>query len=243
MREGIIPARAGFTPWGSPRSPPCQDHPRSRGVYAAREPHLALPRGIIPARAGFTSVIMSRAATLKDHPRSRGVYDQPGGGAEKGIGSSPLARGLRRRRGDGRRPARIIPARAGFTPAGLAVASFEEDHPRSRGVYPSRSSRPGERTGSSPLARGLQGARPPPADAVGIIPARAGFTGRPASTRRRGRDHPRSRGVYPYLKGTPSWISGSSPLARGLQRDIGQVVHRRGIIPARAGFTSCGPGA
>jgi len=53
--------------------------------------------------------------------------------------------------------------------------------------------------------------------ASGIIPARAGFTGRPYRGRRLLRDHPRSRGVY-------------------LGRD-GPDTGRLRIIPARAGFT------
>ena len=51
------------------------------------------------------------------------------------IGSSPLARGLRRdRRSSGGRLG-IIPARAGFTPAGVGGRDGGGDHPRSRGVY------------------------------------------------------------------------------------------------------------
>ena len=72
--EGIIPARAGFTPLLSTTIPPYPDHPRSRGVYGrgvcsashfegssplARgllciKIRLSAYCGIIPARAGFT---------------------------------------------------------------------------------------------------------------------------------------------------------------------------------------------
>ena len=71
---GIIPARAGFTPWSAPSPSRTADHPRSRGVYRAswasrasragssplaRGLHMMEPivhdaHGIIPARAGFT---------------------------------------------------------------------------------------------------------------------------------------------------------------------------------------------
>ena len=70
----IIPARAGFTPWGNPKWPRSRDHPRSRGVYGGAADLIFSPRGssplarglptypepiarhrrIIPARAGFT---------------------------------------------------------------------------------------------------------------------------------------------------------------------------------------------
>ena len=111
------------------------DHPRSRGVYypsvrvsgtisgsspLARGLHNTIKlspraRRIIPARAGFTLAIALFAGTHADHPRSRGVYDIFLRAAELRQGSSPLARGLRRRpRLD--QPSRgIIPARAGFT--------------------------------------------------------------------------------------------------------------------------------
>ena len=73
-RQGIIPARAGFTSYMFGVPSPVPDHPRSRGVYlglarghvvrfgssplARGLPGHDLPlreiRGIIPARAGFT---------------------------------------------------------------------------------------------------------------------------------------------------------------------------------------------
>ena len=111
------------------------------------------------------------------------------------------------------------------------------DHPRSRGVYPGRSSTLPSASGSSPLARGLPFKNLKNGESVGIIPARAGFTlnhGR--SLRRRG-DHPRSRGVYAHETVDIFLFQGSSPLARGLlfrSRNEEFIVR---IIPARAGFT------
>ena len=154
--RGIIPARAGFTPW--PRVAPhiLQDHPRSRGVYpgesGVRLSYVGsspLARGlqapatrlggrgrIIPARAGFTGAAASASSNVRDHPRSRGVYERKSLLAPESPGSSPLARGLPRHR--------------------RATSCRQEDHPRSRGVY------------WVPLRR--------PARTYGIIPARAGFT-------------------------------------------------------------------
>ena len=112
-----------------------------------------------------------------------------------------------------------------------------EDHPRSRGVY--RPSHPitVPSSGSSPLARGLHRARPRIGPAPGIIPARAGFTACPRGSRRRPRDHPRSRGVYSRRPPTARALGGSSPLARGLLGErLPENEHHR-IIPARAGFT------
>ena len=234
----IIPARAGFTGTGVPATAAYRDHPRSRGVYLAgmSTTHvdegssplargLLTPKGIdvekeriIPARAGFTVRSPAPRAHSSDHPRSRGVYRFQAAWAAWAAGSSPLARGLL---GVGivlLKPVRIIPARAGFTRRQRRRHPTRRDHPRSRGVYLTRNELIKMLNGSSPLARGLQhlvrGLRIRP----GIIPARAGFTGRAGAPRRPERDHPRSRGVY---------ASSAAICSRA-----------RWIIPARAGFTS-----
>ena len=132
---GIIPARAGFTNRVTPVPSSTRDHPRSRGVYRdvvlvglgahgssplARglrqvEVHRVRGQGIIPARAGFTLGRVRRDVGDEDHPRSRGVYSNCGISTRTSLGSSPLARGLRRRGHHLRVHRRIIPARAGFT--------------------------------------------------------------------------------------------------------------------------------
>ena len=111
----IIPARAGFTrpttrtPFGR------GDHPRSRGVYLVLRLSPVDAERIIPARAGFTAGGACTAVTTWDHPRSRGVYAHDIAIMSDAEGSSPLARGLRRRFNDPKWAAGIIPARAGFT--------------------------------------------------------------------------------------------------------------------------------
>ena len=179
---GIIPARAGFTRgtvrsrrsrWGS--------SPLARGLLGGGfRPHP--PARIIPARAGFTSSGGAYSARTTDHPRSRGVYWVGRSAGEWFGGSSPLARGLRRREGGEALYVRIIPARAGFTAGRRSTRSGRPDHPRSRGVYllPHISIPP--RGGSSPLARGLLGVPEERAAVAGIIPARAGFTRARSST-------------------------------------------------------------
>ena len=214
-----------------------RDHPRSRGVYAdavrviattqgssplargLRQEDLRPPglRGIIPARAGFTQDASSQAQGGADHPRSRGVYLYDNGNVFNTWGSSPLARGLLQLVRELHGPARIIPARAGFTGCFATMRPGRSDHPRSRGVY---------------VVAGCAGG-----PVLGIIPARAGFTAPATGTRWRPRDHPRSRGVYSRSTGVTRTISGSSPLARGLPGVlVAGSAHRR-IIPARAGFT------
>ena len=195
---------------------PMGDHPRSRGVYGCCQSALVaaagsspLARGlhdgyqqakryarIIPARAGFTCPSRTAWSGLADHPRSRGVYGVGGDVSVHRVGSSPLARGLRRTLlgvGDGHR---IIPARAGFTHPPGGPRSSTPDHPRSRGVYLTGGVPVGGTVGSSPLARGLPGSFVWRGLLMRIIPARAGFTNNGGSNAGSLRDHPRSRGVY-----------------------------------------------
>ena len=135
MSERIIPARAGFTQFIGVLVPPGRDHPRSRGVYQGhtlvKGIHVGsspLARGlpervngfiharrIIPARAGFTRPLLAEYHNRRDHPRSRGVYETLSELSPDGVGSSPLARGLRTAAHAVAELERIIPARAGFT--------------------------------------------------------------------------------------------------------------------------------
>ena len=175
LGHGIIPARAGFTPYRTSSGGQQWDHPRSRGVYVfsvrtgrcwGGSSPLArgLPStkwwhvihgGIIPARAGFTVTGRHRYVCVRDHPRSRGVYETDGHFPASTAGSSPLARGLHRVRGIVAGSLGIIPARAGFTDPFTGEDVSKRDHPRSRGVYVCMMAPAGCPYGSSPLARGL----------------------------------------------------------------------------------------
>ena len=113
-QAGIIPARAGFTTPYVRCTPPTEDHPRSRGVYAgpagcqaevtgssplARGLHQSGRAGrgllgIIPARAGFTPHLSNLIGAPAHHPRSRGVYTGGTRPVTRRRQSSPLARGL-----------------------------------------------------------------------------------------------------------------------------------------------------
>ena len=260
-RHGSSPlARGLLAPCSASRSRQW-DHPRSRGVYrpaisscATSSGSSPLARGlracrgtrkrrgrIIPARAGFTLELDEKRECVRDHPRSRGVYGVLRFRPAAARGSSPLARGLRARSPDVRRTHRIIPARAGFTPPGSWGRPSGGDHPRSRGVYAHARTRPADRAGSSPLARGLPDADYAATLKAGIIPARAGFTWDAPNRGNREGDHPRSRGVYAYLRRAERRGDGSSPLARGLPTTLSTLSPMSRIIPARAGFTSPTP--
>ena len=235
--------------------------PLARGLQASDFASARLC-GIIPARAGFTHADGRSAVIIMDHPRSRGVYRRAGSSRRPRRGSSPLARGLLPVPVTCTLEPGIIPARAGFTEAVVSVAHLVEDHPRSRGVYLPAQHRPRSWGGSSPLARGLlpplragrsderiiparagfTPGRGRPRPGRRIIPARAGFTRRPARLVVEPQDHPRSRGVYSQSSLRMAVSAGSSPLARGLPCRARSLISSQWIIPARAGFTRCGPG-
>ena len=178
-----------------PRRAAAGSSPLARGLrmsLSAVDPDF----GIIPARAGFTGRRATVSTPRLDHPRSRGVYIAIRRRTWRTCGSSPLARGLRRRAGVPRQARRIIPARAGFTGPGTWPVRRPWDHPRSRGVYAARAVTIRLTRGSSPLARGLRPYAHVDGRIVGIIPARAGFTAWTAPWSSTSTDHPRSRGVY-----------------------------------------------
>ena len=173
-------------------------------------------------------------------------------------GSSPLARGLPALLPGRRAVTGIIPARAGFTHVSSVTFPITPDHPRSRGVYlvgvrlcvlrlmdhpRSRGVylgmgvRAALGPGSSPLARGLPAGGFRVRGSFGIIPARAGFTENRMEWDQEHQDHPRSRGVYADMDAVFPFSHGSSPLARGLQSNLANVIYITWIIPARAGFT------
>ena len=192
---------------------------------------------IIPARAGFTYDSNPSKSDSADHPRSRGVYFSVSTSGSVVRGSSPLARGLPDGVPTVGEYSGIIPARAGFTQCMTSCPTMQQDHPRSRGVYAAEMRRIDPDSGSSPLARGLQGTDHAVALVTRIIPARAGFTQGAGGVARCGRDHPRSRGVYHPKRSFMRGEAGSSPLARGLPCYFFFLFEEQGIIPARAGFT------
>ena len=134
-RVGLIPARAGNTPFQVIQSRANRAHPRSRGEHAfadfrtnttwgssplARGTPKTLPlmvqmMGLIPARAGNTYFSSALSAPRWAHPRSRGEHYRMPVVAFNGSGSSPLARGTHPKIDLGIASIGLIPARAGNT--------------------------------------------------------------------------------------------------------------------------------
>ncbi len=170
----LIPARAGNTSWSGNGRCAETAHPRSRGEHrksiTQKESHFGsspLARGtrvarafclhllrLIPARAGNTLIPSLNFFSAAAHPRSRGEHSPCSGQIESLCGSSPLARGTRRRFGRTVRRSRLIPARAGNTSLAIDAPMVRAAHPRSRGEH--RATYPALQVhlGSSPLARG-----------------------------------------------------------------------------------------
>ena len=192
----IIPARAGPTIAHRIMIHADTDHPRSCGANSRRAicrtsdvGSSPLVRGqpdvdggspiwlrIIPARAGPTDCLVLVISRVTDHPRSCGANITRLYLAPYAHGSSPLVRGQLPSDETTAKTLRIIPARAGPTTPGLAIASTIPDHPRSCGANHDEAFFCVLGDGSSPLVRGQpareSGSRP----ASRIIPARAGPT-------------------------------------------------------------------
>ena len=189
--------------------------PRVRGLPHAPSAE-SRSEGIIPARAGFTQQKDSRYYSGSDHPRACGVYPAQAAIRPVSGGSSPRVRGLLVHRHRVELAPRIIPARAGFTTSIKLLNNYSWDHPRACGVYCVPLRHPLCKGGSSPRVRGLLAGGVDDSHAVGIIPARAGFTSCRILMMVRMADHPRACGVYHGGLRTVLREGGSSPRVRGL---------------------------
>ena len=160
-----------------------------------------------------------------------------GDGGGLPSGSSPLARGTRRRDRVGGALGRFIPARAGNTCTSPSSPGCKTVHPRSRGEHTDTAVDKWVDAGSSPLARGTPTATAARIVTSRFIPARAGNTTCSGSAPSAMSVHPRSRGEHCTTGTGGRSASGSSPLARGTPLDglPGWALPR--FIPARAGNT------
>ena len=152
-RLRLIPAHAGKTSGGPPRSRRSPAHPRSRGendiclsMGTEGRGSSPLTRGkplrilrlpglvrLIPAHAGKTERAESTAATSRAHPHSRGENPATPGSSLGSRGSSPLTRGKQQQGRKGRRCVRLIPTHAGKTRRHTPPSRTTEAHPHSRG--------------------------------------------------------------------------------------------------------------
>ena len=192
----ITPACAGSTMTAKTIMNPAEDHPRLRGEYfresvlhAFRLGSPPLARGvrrfmvqfhlilrITPACAGSTNFRNSAYSLWQDHPRLRGEYSNCDVASALAKGSPPLARGVLIL-------SRIMIEWKGITPAcaGSTVHcnynyKSDRDHPRLRGEYLIEKMTTYTKSGSPPLARGVQQKRIDVIFWPRITPACAGST-------------------------------------------------------------------
>ena len=131
---------------------------------------------IIPARAGQTRACRRCHPPFPDHPRACGANGAQQGKQVGSAGSSPRVRGKRPCVGIGRRPRRIIPARAGQTMIVRIGLMTVSDHPRACGANMGMTEKLKDKYGSSPRVRGKRGGVYSLSWRLRIIPARAGQT-------------------------------------------------------------------
>ena len=193
--------------------------PLSRGIPQMMS-LMGSADGIIPALAGNTTGSKTPEIINGDHPRSRGEYQSSGPSAPQSRGSSPLSRGIPPTSCPQLPPVRIIPALAGNTKASAPAVHIRSDHPRSRGEYVDSLPPDVFTPGSSPLSRGILPSHDCCCHVPGIIPALAGNTDPTPGSHRRYSDHPRSRGEYAVVMGSPLDKYGSSPLSRGIPQRL-----------------------
>ena len=169
--------------------------PLARGTQILRATPVRV-LGLIPARAGNTSPLMRFLILSRAHPRSRGEHCFWLVQVLAVLGSSPLARGTRVWHPGGHSVLGLIPARAGNTVNLCPKRTSIWAHPRSRGEHQELGYPFGERSGSSPLARGTPGPLVTALTVAGLIPARAGNTSAVSPCLHAFRAHPRSRGEH-----------------------------------------------
>ncbi len=153
------------------------------------------------------------------------------------MGSSPPARGPLPPGPNFTKSVWLIPACAGTTASILPTSTTKRAHPRLRGDHITSAMFQAGTGGSSPPARG-----PPRHSRIknkirGLIPACAGTTSSRQCFGRGGRAHPRLRGDHSALPGEIVSTVGSSPPARGPQRNRITRSQPSGLIPACAGTT------
>ena len=113
----------------------------------------------------------------------------------------------------------------------------ETAHPRAGGENSTPFAASCAVMGSSPRGRGKRIMGQQAARGQGLIPARAGKTGKPTSSQRGRAAHPRAGGENARVPVAITASPGSSPRGRGKRVSVVSVIVGLRLIPARAGKT------
>ena len=174
---GLIPARAGKTLQPARCAYPASAHPRAggeniQGFINGIRSMGSSPRGrgkrvslkssrprrrLIPARAGKTRSAAESRLRRAAHPRAGGENRPLTPRASALAGSSPRGRGKLRARDLQSGVRRLIPARAGKTPARQERRASARAHPRAGGENDDLMTKIWPEEGSSPRGRGKPG--------------------------------------------------------------------------------------
>ena len=159
------------------------------------------------------------------------------------AGSSPRVRGKPLRHRPHPRRRRLIPARAGKTPACCWSRPRAPAHPRACGENRFDTDPLLAADGSSPRVRGKPSSAAAFFAVMGLIPARAGKTARGPVHEPLRKAHPRACGENSYPRDLADRSLGSSPRVRGKPGSTPAPPWTRRLIPARAGKTGPRPQA
>ena len=176
------------------RQSPGGSSPRARGTLLQGGARTIDGR-FIPACAGNTGYRPPCPEQAPVHPRVRGEHLISSSRRSKLVGSSPRARGTRRRPSYASAPRRFIPACAGNTPGEAVDIVRPPVHPRVRGEH---------------IAPAIAATCP-----MRFIPACAGNTAVIFMPLTFLTVHPRVRGEHARVSAALRRIAGSSPRARG----------------------------
>ena len=197
----------------------------------------AARRGLIPARAGKTRTPAPMRAARWAHPRACGENVVMRLGPGKLAGSSPRVRGKPHGPVLSGQERGLIPARAGKTASARTPSCARTAHPRACGENWDLTTEDIPALGSSPRVRGKPHELVFIDLSLGLIPARAGKTGRIRHVLGVAWAHPRACGENLRGGGRPSPFPGSSPRVRGKPKWEGARSPPSRLIPARAGKT------
>ena len=231
---GLIPAHAGIR---QPARPFSGSSPLTRGKPRSNAP-VRQGRRLIPTHARKTVTTRQLASPTRAHPHSRGENDCSKSVAALTAGSSPLTLGKQNAAGRVGRNGRLIPAHAGKTMTVPPVAIHRRAHPHSHGENAAAAAGYVVKSGSSPLTRGKHHPKQQRYRHRRRIPAHAGKTPGPRSSRTAYQAHPRSRRENDDAGLSPGVVAGSSPLTRGKHCLAFLCLRSFGLIPAHAGKTT-----
>ena len=189
----------------------------------------------IPAYAGNSPAENGSPRRDSVHPRLRGELTAAPLCHHFPCGSSPLTRGTRIFKRNGRSTQRFIPAYAGNSRSFGRYSDFRSVHPRLRGELCFLICFSVGQRGSSPLTRGTPACKRSITLVKRFIPAYAGNSVEETDDHLDQAVHPRLRGELVQRTTTKCVRFGSSPLTRGtLIKEHAVLAHGR-FIPAYAG--------